>query len=75
MLLWADENASATLTLVRGGQTLASKTIGNVKEGSRVLTLVVPNAVAKGKASLQLELKDAVGNKLSVKRTVKIPGK
>jgi hypothetical protein len=68
-----DENVSATLTLVRAGKALASKTIGNVKAGDRVLTLVVGNAIAKGKASLRLELKDSAGNTLAAKRSVKIP--
>ena len=70
-----DENVSATLTLIRGDQTLVTKQFGKVKEGDRVLTLVVPGSVEKGKATLQFELKDAAGNTMSAKRPVKIPGK
>ncbi len=73
--LLLDENVSVKLTLVRGDKTLATKTIQKVKEGDRVLNLLVPGNVAKGKAKLTFELTDAAGNIFSATRNVKVPKK
>lgn len=70
-----DESVSVTLSLVRGGKTLATKQIGKVKAGNRVLTLAVPGNVARGKASLRFELKDAAGNTFSGKRGIRVVAK
>ena len=58
-----------------GGKTLATKQIGKVKAGNRVLTLAVPGNVARGKASLRFELKDAAGNTFSGKRGIRVVAK
>lgn len=73
--LLLDENVSATLTLMRGSKTLATKVIEKVKEGDRVVTLLIPGSVAKGKAKLAFELTDAAGNTFSATRNVKVPKK
>jgi hypothetical protein len=69
------ETVSATLTLRRAGQTLAGKQFAKVKAGIRILALLVPDEVVKGKARLQFALKDVAGHTLSGRRTVEIPRK
>jgi hypothetical protein len=70
-----DEKVSATLMLVRGGKTVVKKTIANVSAGDRVLTILVPKRMAKGKASLRFALTDAAGNTFVGKRGIRIPAK
>ena len=67
-----DENVSASLKLVRRGKTLAFIQIGKVRVGNRLLLLLVPAKAAKGRATLQFDLKDAAGNTLHATRSVKI---
>jgi Divergent InlB B-repeat domain len=67
-----EEHASATLTLVRRGKALVVKQIKRVKQGDRVLLLVVPNRIAKGKATLSIRLQDQAGNRRALRRLVTI---
>jgi hypothetical protein len=67
-----DEDVSATLTLLRRGTVLITKQFRRVREGERVLTLLVPRGTKRGKATLTFELKDGRGNVLSGKRSVSI---
>jgi hypothetical protein len=67
-----DEDVSATLTLLRRGTVLITKRFQRVREGERVLTLLVPRGTRKGKATLTFELTDAQGNVLDGKRSVSI---
>ena len=66
-----DERVAATSTLTRGGKALVTKraTLG---PGRRILTLVVPQRIAKGRARIQLHLLDADGNTRSWSRSVLI---
>ena len=41
--------------------------------GDRVLTLVVPQRVARGPATLRISLRDAAGNTLAATRAVRLP--
>jgi hypothetical protein len=50
-----------------------SKRFGRVNPGSRLLTLVVPNAVRRGQATLRFELTDSSGNVIKRTRKVTIP--
>jgi hypothetical protein len=67
-----DEDVSAMLTLLRRGAVLNTKQFQRVREGERVLTLLVPRGTRRGKATLTFELKDGQGNVLSGKRSVSI---
>jgi hypothetical protein len=67
-----DEPVSAVLTLVRKGSKLATKRFASVRDGERVLTLIVPAGVAGGRARLRFVLTDAAGNTLSGRRSVRI---
>ena len=71
--LSTQENVSVTLILRRGGKTLLKTRFARVRTGNPVLTLVVPKAVGKGRATLTIELSDADGNKKVTRRTVTIP--
>lgn len=70
--LRVEERVSVRLRLVRNGKTLASKRYAGVRPGDRVLTLVVPRRVAKGPATLRIELVDTQGNARSFRRSVRI---
>jgi hypothetical protein len=67
-----EENVSATLTLRRGKKTLLTKQLTRIRPGNRLLTLVIPKRVGKGKATLVFKLTDPAGNTLSGRRAVKI---
>jgi hypothetical protein len=67
------EDVAATLTLLRNGQALATKERPRVREGTRIVTLLVPATVAKGSATLVIELRDASSNTISWRRTLRIP--
>jgi hypothetical protein len=70
-----DSGVSAILTLLRKGKTLATKQIATVRAGNPVLTLLVPVAVGKGKATLRLQLTNPAGDTFSARRGVSIPAK
>lgn len=67
-----DERLAATVRLVRGRRTLVSKRVASLGPGGRIVTLVLPRRIAKGRARLQLELRDAAGNARSWSRYVLI---
>jgi hypothetical protein len=67
-----DEDVSASLSLLRRGTVLITKQFERVKEGERVLTLLVPRGTRQGKATLTFELSDAQGDVLKGKRSVSI---
>ena len=67
-----DERVAATLTLLRRGKALAVKRIARVKQGDRVLLLVIPDRIAKGKATLRIQLQDPEGNRKGLGRLVAI---
>jgi sugar lactone lactonase YvrE len=71
--LTLEENVAATLTLVRKGTTLATKRFARVKAGSRTLILPLGGGIASGKATLRIALTDLDGNKLRVRRPVRVP--
>ncbi len=66
------ENVAAILTLRRGTKVLATKKLARVREGDRVLTLLVPLRTVKGKAKLAWQLTDEAGNRVSGQRAVMI---
>jgi hypothetical protein len=70
-----DEDVAVSLTLARKGKTIALKRIDRVKEGRRVLVLVLPNTLTRGPATLAIEANDAAGNRKAWTRTVRIPAR
>lgn len=68
-----DENLAVTLWLLRGGKQLASKSFARVRDGERVLILLVPPRVKPGRAALRIELADEAGNKRAATRAIQIP--
>ena len=71
--LAADEDLAVALTLARKGKKLALKRFARVKEGRRILTLVLPKTLRKGLATLQIAADDAAGNRKGWRRTVRVP--
>ena len=69
----AQETVVATLTLTRKQRPLATKRFTRVREGERVLTLVVGPRIAKGPATLRIVLADAAGNAMNSSRSVRLP--
>ena len=67
------EAVGATLTLSRAKKTLATRRVARAREGTRVLTLVVPSGVKKGPARFGLQLRDAAGNTKAWNAAVKLP--
>jgi hypothetical protein len=69
----ASETIHAALLLSRKGTNLAHTLIPRITIGDRVLTLPIPSAVKKGKATVTVTLSDSAGNHHSWTRTVAIP--
>ena len=69
--LAADEDLAVALTLARKGKKLVFKRFSSVKEGQRVLTLVLPKTLRGGLATLQIAADDAAGNRKGWRRTVR----
>ena len=61
--LAADEDLAVALTLSRKGKKIALKRFAQVKEGRRVLTLVLPKTLRKGIATLGIAADDDAGNR------------
>jgi hypothetical protein len=59
--------------LSRAGKTIARKRVDVAAEGEHVLRLRVPGKVEKGRAKVTVELVDAAGNELALRRSVRLP--
>jgi Divergent InlB B-repeat domain len=68
-----EEDLTVTLGLARKGKLLLSRHFATVREGNRLLTLLVPPRVAGGVATLRIDLADAAGNKRVIRRGTTIP--
>ena len=70
----AGGDLAVALMLARKGKKLALKRFARVKEGRRVLTLVLPKTLRRGLATLQIAADDAAGNRKGWRWTVRVPG-
>jgi hypothetical protein len=70
--LEVDERVAATLVLTRGAKRLLTMTVPALAAGRRVVTLVLPRRIVKGRAYLTLRLRDDDGNTRSWGRSVLI---
>lgn len=71
--LETDERVTVTMRLVRKGKTLAAKRVLGLRAGRRVVALALPKRVAKGRARLMVELRDAAGNRMPWSKPVVVP--
>jgi hypothetical protein len=70
--LEAGEKLEVILELVRNGEVIARRRIAAFRSGHRVVNWVLGRRLAGGRARLEIELADAVGNELDFARRVRI---
>jgi len=71
--LEADEQVKVNLDLKRGTTLLAHRHLAAFDKTDGIVTLVVPQRIAKGSATLSITLTDVAGNAETLTRTVKLP--
>ena len=71
--LKAEEKIGAEAKLLRGGKSIAHKTIAALAAGNRNLAIPISNATAAGAAQLRLTLTDRAGNTRTIHHKVHIP--
>jgi len=65
----AGEKLAVVLAVRRQGRLLATRRLGAVPKGVRLLTLVVPKRVTAGRATISIRLTDRAGNTKSLTRS------
>lgn len=68
-----NEKTTVVIDLTRGRKTLASHISRAVRPGDKVLTLIVPESVAKGTAVVHTAVETATGGRKLFHATVRIP--
>jgi hypothetical protein len=68
-----NRTTSVALKLTRGPKTLAAHTTRAVPAGDRVLTLIVPPSVGKGRATLRIAITAVAGGPTKLRAGVSIP--
>jgi hypothetical protein len=69
----AHEQLSVSLQLRRPRGLLAARSFPTVRQGDRVLTLLVPHTITAGRATLKITLTNAAGAVKGARRTVVVP--